>query len=174
MYIVNVTRVDSNEIYSETLDASNITLTVLPFRHYHISVAAVTVETGPFSDNVAVETPEDGKLQISAKHLINIFHYISAPTAAPQHLEISNVTSTTLTLTWAEPDTEFHNGIIRHYTVVAMPLTLEIESVSVRTSNEEVEIPGLHPFTTYSISIAAFTVGLGPSESINATTMESR
>jgi hypothetical protein len=152
MYIVNVT---SNEIYSETSDTSNITLTVLPFRHYHISVAAVTVETGPFSENVAVETPED------------------SPTAAPQHLEVSNVTSTTLTLTWAEPDTEFHNGIIRHYTVVALPLTLEIESVSVTTSKEEVEILGLHPFTTYSISIAAFTVGLGPSESINATTMES-
>ena len=61
MYIINVTRVDSNEEYSETSNTTSISLSVLPFRYYFISVAAVTVEAGPFSDDIAVETPEDGK-----------------------------------------------------------------------------------------------------------------
>lgn len=87
---------------------------------------------------------------------------------------MTNVTSATLTLTWAEPDTEYHNGIIRHYSVLALPLTPGVESVSVTTSDMELDILGLNPFTTYTISIAAFTVGLGPSENITATTLESR
>ena len=61
IYIINVTRVDSNGEYTETSNTTSIILSVLPFRYYFISVAAVTVEAGPFSDNIAVETPEEGK-----------------------------------------------------------------------------------------------------------------
>ena len=61
MYIINITGVDGNEGTSERTDTTSITLHVLPFHQYLISVAAVTVERGPFSDGVAIETPEDGK-----------------------------------------------------------------------------------------------------------------
>ena len=35
---------------------------LIPFINYSISVAAITVDTGPFSDLVTVEMPEAGKL----------------------------------------------------------------------------------------------------------------
>ena len=61
MYVINITRIDSNEESFETSANTNITVPVLPFRRYQISVAAVTVEIGPFSNDIAVETPEDGE-----------------------------------------------------------------------------------------------------------------
>ena len=69
-YIINLTRVDRNDPSSMTSDVTSITLPVLPFRRYLISVAAVTVETGPFSDDTEFETPEDGKQPTSAKRLV--------------------------------------------------------------------------------------------------------
>ena len=80
-----------------------------------------------------------------------------------------------MALTWEEPDIDSHNGIIRHYTALVLPLSKELEPVSVTTSRRVLDIAGLHPFTTYAISVTAFTVDLGPaSENVTVTTMESR
>lgn len=76
MYIINVTGVDSNEGSSERTDTTSITLHVLPFQQYLISVAAVTVERGPFSDGVAIETPEDGKPLTTTKIIMLPFNYV--------------------------------------------------------------------------------------------------
>lgn len=67
-YTVLLQRVDgvvvTNTTY--TTEALEMTVVVLPFRSYTISVAAVTVEEGVRSDAISVSTPEDGKCMASA------------------------------------------------------------------------------------------------------------
>ena len=48
-----------------TSEDNVVVLDLLPFHHYLLSIAAVTVMKGPFSEPIAIEMPEDGK-----KHLL--------------------------------------------------------------------------------------------------------
>ena len=59
-YIISVTHVDSNETSTVTSVDTETIVTLLPFCRYTISVAAVTVLNGPYSEYVAIEMPEDG------------------------------------------------------------------------------------------------------------------
>ena len=63
-YIINITRIDTGEMESYTSEDFSIVLQVLPFRRYLVSIAAVTVETGPFSEYLTVEMPEDGRFKL--------------------------------------------------------------------------------------------------------------
>lgn len=73
---------------------------------------------------------------------------------------------------WVEPDIEFHNGIIRHYIVNVSSQSLKFDLI---TSDTMINITGLNPFTNYTVTVAAFTVGSGPSSvALSFTTMEAR
>ena len=67
-YIINITRIDTGEMESYTSQDFSIILQVLPFRRYLVSIAAVTVDTGPFSEYLTVEMPEDGKSEMRYKN----------------------------------------------------------------------------------------------------------
>ena len=67
-YIINITRIDTGEMESYTSQDFSIILQVLPFRRYLVSIAAVTVDTGPFSEYLTVEMPEDGKCEMRYKN----------------------------------------------------------------------------------------------------------
>ena len=60
MYIIAVINIEANVTTTITSEYTDVLLSLLPFRRYIISVAAVTVMEGPFSDYVSIEMPEDG------------------------------------------------------------------------------------------------------------------
>ena len=70
-----------------------------------------------------------------------------------------------VTLTWSEPEPELINGIIRHYLIYLLHVASPPAVSSHRTSSSATThtISGLHPYTHYSISVAAVTISAGPS-----------
>ena len=62
-YVVNITRVDAvNDVMVHSTTASSLIVGGLePFTSYQCSVAAVTINQGPFTISVVVQTLEDGK-----------------------------------------------------------------------------------------------------------------
>lgn len=70
-----------------------------------------------------------------------------------------------VTLTWSQPEPELINGIIRHYLIYLSHVTSPPAVSSHRTSSSVTThtISGLHPYTHYSISVAAVTISAGPS-----------
>ncbi len=62
-YIVSVTEVNSGNVHNHTAYGEDITIFSLhPYYKYKVSVAAVTVAIGPFSNGVVIQTLEDGEL----------------------------------------------------------------------------------------------------------------
>ena len=61
-FIINITvsMEDSQQIITNSQRMFYSLYNLLPFTKYTISIAAVTVDTGPFSDVVELETPESG------------------------------------------------------------------------------------------------------------------
>ena len=68
-YIINVTSVDDGEeliTYSQT--TATLVQNLHPFTTYACSVSAETVNPGPFSPPIVVQTPEDGKIFYISKN----------------------------------------------------------------------------------------------------------
>ena len=53
---------DSYQVTLNALHLHHELRGLLPYTNYSISIAAVTVSTGPFSSDIVVEMPEAGKL----------------------------------------------------------------------------------------------------------------
>lgn len=61
-YTANVTETETGRTFSVVTAQTTVTLSSLhPFYTYNCTVAAVTVDLGPFSAPVVLEMPEDGK-----------------------------------------------------------------------------------------------------------------
>ncbi|XP_054268640.1 tenascin-like isoform X2 [Macrosteles quadrilineatus] len=99
---------------------------------------------------------------------------------APVNLTLINSTSTSLVVQWGHP--ELANGILRSFLVsieetekydqdsCCQVYPLVETSVKEETQKYEAEVSGLHPASTYYVSVNAKTVGLGPSQSLVAST----
>ena len=74
---------------------------------------------------------------------------------------------TVLNITWQPPTAEHQNGIIRSY--VLNVVVMEAGSSDELTTHETaLSVEGLHPFYTYTLYIAAVTIGEGPfSQAVN-------
>ncbi|XP_048584867.1 protein sidekick-1 [Nematostella vectensis] len=111
------------------------------------------------------------------------------PSKPPQNLTAHNTSSTTLALSFRPPEKYFVNGKLRGYNVTwRETLLLDAEVFSrtvivtssakrrrraVETSDQEsLQLDGLKKYTTYTITVAAFTIGDGPFLEVNATTAE--
>lgn len=100
--------------------------------------------------------------------------YISAPTATPGDLTVVNISANELNVSWERPNEIDVNGelhyYILHYYIVNQAETL----VSMNISGDSLStvLGGLNNFTSYSVSVAAFTLGVGPSSTAVATTSE--
>lgn len=121
-----------------------------PYYHYCLysfAVSAVTVEPGPFSDNVTVR---------------------DAPTGFPTMPVLTAVDSTSILIDWDAPPLEEQNGIIRQYIVnVMVSETAEKLQFNVTSSNTSLVLNHLHPYYNYSITVAAVTVSDGPFSQIS-------
>ena len=85
----------------------------------------------------------------------------AAPSAPPSRPVVFGTTHESLSLNWQAPPFAETNGVILNYAVAV----LEVEtgrSFTVNSNTTQVTLEDLHPFYTYTCSIAAETVGIGP------------
>ena len=94
------------------------------------------------------------------------------PSGAPEQVTLSDVTSTSIKVTWAPVKSEDRNGIIKGYKVIYRALpngnnVTKFRNISVenqdKAGEQTLKLEGLNEFTNYSIRVLAFTaVGDGP------------
>ena len=85
------------------------------------------------------------------------------------------VTSRSIRLEWTPPPPDRQNGYIFQYVLNVTALGIRSDTYQLTTSNNaSIEVSDLHPYTAYTIAIAAETsVGVGPfSQFIAVTTSE--
>lgn len=97
----------------------------------------------------------------------------TVPHSSPRDLNVTSITSSSITLAWASPPPEDRNGAVVSYTVniqtVAGDATMQHQS-----TDTEFTITSLDAHTSYAVSVAAQTsIGTGPFTSeVQVTTME--
>ena len=105
-------------------------------------------------------------------HFSFLFFYDLAPSDAPSNLTAMAINSTSVHLRWLPPDDDQHNGDIRHYNIRIVELHTGRE-FQLNSTNDTSIYTGLHPAYSYSFTIAAVTVEIGPySNSVIATMPE--
>lgn len=74
------------------------------------------------------------------------------------------INSTAVQVSWEPPHIHLQNGIISSYTITALELRTNVtRSFVLSHLYSSYIISGLHPYYDYRISVAAYTVALGPS-----------
>lgn len=145
-YTINIS---SNLGISNILVGSNttsFTLTSLrPFVAYTCVIAAHTsIGQGPFSTSMTLTTPED------------------VPEAPPVTISHKNLLSRSVELSWVAPRSDRQNGIIRYYIIEAYEnITGNVLTYQTLADQTSFTVSSLHPYYTYTIQIAAFTIGAG-------------
>jgi len=99
--------------------------------------------------------------------------YYPVPSAYPRTLNISDVGTDSVELTWQPPALPHQNGVIIGYVINITSLDSGVIQ-QLTSSSTTLRIMNLQPFTVYSCVIAARTaVGLGPfSTIVSVRTME--
>ena len=85
----------------------------------------------------------------------------TVPSSAPVSLQGSAVNSTTIQLQWEPPPLVDQNGVIRSYTV-NISVAETGSSFQQTSETTTLNISNLHPFYTYTLTVAAVTIGPGP------------
>ena len=86
----------------------------------------------------------------------------TAPTSPPLNLSPVTSISTSVTLSWAPPPTQFQNGVIMGYTLQVFNSQQGLLRET-NTSSNGSTVDSLNPDTTYLFKVAAMTVvGRGP------------
>ncbi|XP_061896859.1 phosphatidylinositol phosphatase PTPRQ [Entelurus aequoreus] len=93
-----------------------------------------------------------GESFLSEEDYIFVLTLEDEPDSPPENLTVVDASPTTVTLTWSAP--EEANGVIQHYTVF---YENQSYSSSVNTSINKVALVTLKPFTSYNVSVMAFT-----------------
>ena len=85
-----------------------------------------------------------------------------------------NISANELNVSWERPNEIDINGILRYYIIDYYILNQDETMTSVNVSGDTLYtvLSGLNNFTTYNVSVAAFTVGAGPSSTELETTSE--
>ena len=96
-----------------------------------------------------------------------------APSGPPQNVSSVVISSTKIYLSWSPPLINQQNGLIQSYTITIY----EIDTNTTIQQHQNViyntiTLTNLHPNYQYVLSVAAYTVGLGPSSSVATQTLE--
>ena len=86
-----------------------------------------------------------------------------APAGPPQNITADIINATSIELSWQLPQSEYQNGMVQSYFITVF----ELESNSTIVTHQyylqnSIVISSLHPFYHYKLSVAAYTVALGP------------
>ena len=96
-----------------------------------------------------------------------------APSGPPQNISGIALTSTKIQLSWEPPLSHHQNGVIQSYTITVFEVnTNTTHEVHQDILNTSITLTGLHPYYEYKLSVAAYTVGLGPSSFVYVTTLQ--
>ena len=94
------------------------------------------------------------------------------PTAAPDNLRVDELGPNYAELSWDEPSSDEHNGIIRFYTLFIVEEETST-NFTLTSSNTRILMTTLHPFYHYSVTVAAVTTSPGPfSQQLTFRTMQ--
>ena len=178
-YLISVTEVDTMRQFQLTSASPFATVLGLhPHYTYSFAVAAVTVGEGPYSEEISVQTLEDGeqmKKYCQSYMMYNLFCCcFPAPNGPPQSFRVVAISSTSIRLTWTAPLPEEQNGVITSYRITVT----EVESgeeVLQRTTASSVSfliVDSLRPYYGYRCTIAAFTIAIGPEALVEVTTFQ--
>jgi hypothetical protein len=148
------------------------------FRHDHsVSVGPNTThhvlkDLEEYSQYTIILTALHESHVIGSKSVVNTTK-AAVPSAGPSHLEVSGVTSFSITLQWEEVECIHRNGNITGYLVQFRQADNDATfTVNMSESVTETTISKLIPNTTYTISIAAVnSVGTGKSTNITEKTL---
>ena len=94
--------------------------------------------------------------------LLYIQFCCTAPSAAPLNVTGSFNDSTSLLIMWSPPPLLDQNGDIISYNVTYRKTDSTDNIMMLITPTSVILISDLNPFTNYSVTVAAFTVGIGP------------
>ncbi|XP_072129648.1 protein tyrosine phosphatase receptor type Fa isoform X2 [Mobula birostris] len=152
-YSIIYQAVDSEDNKKHVLDnieadaTSSLVEGLEKWTEYQVWVMAHTnVGPGPKSTPVIIRTEED------------------VPSAPPRKVEAECVNSTAIKVTWKPPMTNKHHGHIRGYQVTYVrmekgePQGHPVIKDVMLSEEQEASIGGLMPETTYSITVAAYTI----------------
>ena len=81
---------------------------------------------------------------------------------APQQLSTTNIESTLIELSWMPPPADAHDGEMIYYIITYIEIQTGTNT-TVTSFETEISLGNLHPYYDYIITIAAFTVEVGPS-----------
>ena len=89
---------------------------------------------------------------------------MSEPDGAPQNVRGHNTSSTSISVSWEEVQSDLQNGIITGYNITYESRTENDKGVLLAGPNDrQANLAGLKEFVKYNISVIAFTVkGDGP------------
>ena len=112
------------------------------------------------------------------KFILYINFYETEPSASPESIYFSDVTSTSAVISWDPPPDEYQNGLIISYTIIVTEEEMgESGTTNTYTTSETTfSLINLESYRTYEIIISASTtIGSGPySDIFTLTTAESR
>ncbi len=94
------------------------------------------------------------------------YYVNTVPSAPPQNLVVTLTTSSSISISWNPPPFEQQNGLIRYYLVYLTDIngnTLELQTNDNSTDFTIENVVPVH--NNYTVSLAAFTIGVGPSSS---------
>ena len=83
------------------------------------------------------------------------------PSDAPQNLTVVATDSRSLLLTWLPPPPDTQNGVIQQY-IITISVRETRDSFVLFSNDEQFMFNLAHPYYTYTISVAAETIGTGP------------
>ena len=89
------------------------------------------------------------------------YNFITEPTAAPMRVQGYLLNTTTVFLSWSPPLTKDQNGIIQHYNIEVTNIISGRQEV-ITTIATHFLFKNLEPNSSYSFTVAAYTVALGP------------
>lgn len=93
---------------------------------------------------------------------VNVIIMPVAPDSAPGSVMSSNITSSSLTLTWVAPQDTLQNGVIRHYIIMALEVNTGANFTYQAQSHTTFSVGDLHPYYTYRYNVHAVTIEVGP------------
>ena len=85
----------------------------------------------------------------------------------PTNLVVVDTGPHHVALSWDDVEPSQRNGMIRYYLIYVTPVESSSATVETVTSySTSHNLTALHPYTTYYITVAAFTIALGSNSSI--------
>ena len=166
-FILEVTEEEASNSTTVTviLSMNETVYTIESLRPFSAHIMSLTAENraGDTTRVLNFTTLQDSRFSSACTHHMTFTLDPTAPDAPPTNVVAVTVDTNSIHLSWAAPPPDTWNGVITHYVINYYSLTNLSSSVNLTTNETEALLDDLDPDTTYQFTVAAETVGLGPS-----------